>query len=98
MEFDEYIVDLNADCKCGCRDYHRLHNIYHLPNDLGASVVANPKKAGFDENGYRALIIRFSGPETYSKVSPERFPSNPVECADWDEVIKVLRDLKDNGL
>ena len=60
MEFDEYVVDLNADCKCGCRDLHRFHNIYHFPNNYGASVVENPKRPGFDTGDYRALAIIFS--------------------------------------
>lgn len=75
-EFEEYIVDLNADCKCGCQDLKRFHNIYRFPNGMGASVVGNPKRPGFAEGGYRALVIRFD--------------SNPVKCGGWDEVVSVL--------
>ena len=95
MEFDEYVVDLNADCKCGCRDLHRFHNIYHFPNNYGASVVENPKRPGFDKGGYRALVIIFSDDVNYSKINLPMFNSNPVECAAWEETVKVLTRIHD---
>lgn len=88
-KFKEYIVDLNADCKCGCQDLKRFHNIYRFPNGMGASVVGNPKRPGFAEGGYRALVIRFDG-DRYQKAVGIPFDSNPVECGGWDEVVSVL--------
>ena len=93
MEFDEYVVDLNADCKCGCREYHRFHNIYRFPNGLGASVVGNPKRPGFGEGGYRVLTMRFDG-DAYAAAPVAGFGSNPVECAGWGDVVAVLGRIK----
>lgn len=96
MEYDEYVVDLNADCKCGCRDLHRFHNIYHLPNDYGASVIGNPHQEGFADNGYRVMIIQFddpSDPTSYSPCTPSGYDSHVVETKNWAEVIKILDDL-----
>ena len=31
-EFKQYVVDLNADCKCGCMEGDRFHEIYRFPN------------------------------------------------------------------
>lgn len=94
MEYDEYIVDLNADCKCGCRDLHRFHNIYHFPNDLGASVIANPKQEGFADAGYRVMIIRFDDAETYSPETPEGYDGYVIESDSWDDVVRILDDLR----
>ncbi len=91
MEFDEYVVDLNADCKCGCMDLHRFHKIYHFPNDYGASVIANPKTSEFEDGGYRVMLIEFDDPQTYSPVRPEGFDKNVVECPNWDTAADVLR-------
>lgn len=93
MEYDEYVVDLNADCKCGCRDLHRFHNIYRFPNGYGASVVENPRRPGFERGGYRALIVIFSDDTSYSKINLPAFGSNPVECGNWEEVVSVLDRL-----
>ncbi len=95
MEFDEYVVDLNADCKCGCRDLYRFHNIYHFPNDYGASAIANPKNGGFVDGGYRVMIVEFEDEDCYHLATPPGFDSNVVECADWNEVVGVLQRLKD---
>lgn len=95
MEFDEYIVDLNADCKCGCMDAGRFHKIYHFPNDYGASVVGNPKTPGFAKEGYRAMLLKFSGPETYRNMFIPAMGTNLVECENWSDVVKTLQTLKD---
>lgn len=95
MDFKEYIVDLNADCKCGCQDLHRLHDIFHFPNDYGASVIANPHQEGFDDTGFRVMLIGFDDPETYHPEVPAGFERNVVECPDWDSVVDVLRRLYD---
>ncbi|MDO5853909.1 MAG: hypothetical protein Q4Q62_07735, partial [Thermoplasmata archaeon] len=95
MEFDEYVVDLNADCKCGCMDLHRFHKIYRFPNGYGASVVGNPKRPGFSGEGYRALVIRFTGEQTYVNADLPVFEANPVECGDWAQAAGVLQAIFD---
>ena len=94
MEYEEYVVDLNADCKCGCMDAGRFHKIFHFPNDWGASVVDNPKIAGYAKDGYRVMILRFSDPETYSIVRDLMFEHDEVECKNWEAVVKTLTKIK----
>ncbi|MCL2890339.1 MAG: hypothetical protein FWF40_00420 [Methanomassiliicoccaceae archaeon] len=96
MEFEEYIVDLNADCLCGCMEGDRFHKIFHFPNDYGASVVANPKKAGFAKKGYRVLLLRFSGrgPNDYSVVTAPVFDSGILECETWEQTAETLKKIK----
>jgi len=94
MEFEEYVVDLNADCICGCMYGDRFHKIYHFPNDYGASVVSNPKKDGFAEKGYRILLIRFSSPTDYAIVTTPIFDSNVLECDTWEQTTASLGKIK----
>lgn len=93
MEFDEYVVDLNVDCKCGCMDVGRFHKIYHFPNDLGASVVGNRVKPN-EERAYKVMLLKFSGPETYENVSVEGFDSRVIDCKNWKMTTDVLSRLK----
>lgn len=93
MDFDEYVVDLNADCKCGCMDVGRFHKIYHFPNDLGASVVGDRTRPGSETRSYKVMLLRFSGPETYENVAVAPYDERVVDCGDWDEVAKVLSEL-----
>lgn len=93
--FDEFIVDINADCVCGCMDGDRFHKIYHFPNDYGASVVNNPKKAGFDQKGYRILILRFISDTEYTIVREPIFDSGILECSTWDDTVRSLQKIKD---
>ncbi len=93
MEFDEYMVDLNADCKCGCMDAGRFHKIYRFPNNLGASVVGNRVKPN-EERTYKVMLLKFSGPETYESVSVEGFDSRVIECQNWKITTDVLSKLK----
>jgi hypothetical protein len=94
MEYEEYLVDLNADCVCGCMDGDRFHKIFHFPNDYGASVVSNPKKKGFAEKGYRILLIRFSGATDYKVVTIPMFDASVLECDTWGHVVSSLEKIK----
>ena len=95
MEYEEYVVDLNADCKCGCMEGDRFHKIFHFPNDYGASVVNNPKLGGFNAEGYRVLPIRFSGPEDYTTVILPGFEQSDLDCKSWDDTVKTLTRIKE---
>ncbi len=94
MEFDEYTIDLNADCKCGCMDAGRFHKIYRFPNDLGASVVGGRKRPGTEERSYRVMLLRFTGPESYENVEIDGFDSKVVDCDDWSQAVGVLERLR----
>jgi hypothetical protein len=94
-EFDEFVVDLNADCVCGCMDAGRFHKIYHFPNDYGASVVNNPKKAGFSGEGYRALVLKFSSYSDFMIIAPPQLGVSVIECNDWSETAVALKRIKD---
>ena len=94
-EFKEYLVDLNADCKCGCMDGDRFHEIYHFPNDYGASVINNPKLMGFNNEGFRILPIKFSGPEDYVTVILPQFDQSELDCKSWEDAVRTLNKLKD---
>lgn len=89
MEYEEYVVDLNAHCKCGCMDVGRFHKIFRFPNGYGASVISNPK-GGPDEGGYTALLLRFTGPEDYEAEELPGFGGSTVMCGSWAEAVGVL--------
>lgn len=95
MEYEEFVVDLNADCPCGCMDNGRFHKIFHFPNDWGASVVDAPKNSEFRSYGYRVLIITFSDPMIYKVVRNPPFPQEKLNCKNWSEVVGILDALKD---
>lgn len=95
MEFEEYIVDLNADCICGCMYGDRFHKIYHFPNNYGASVTSNPKKEGFAEKGYRILLIRFSSAADYKVVTAPMFDSSILDCDTWEQAAGMLKKIKE---
>ena len=40
-------------------------------------------------------MIIFSDDVNYSKINLPMFNSNPVECADWEETVKVLTRIHD---
>ncbi|TFG57427.1 MAG: hypothetical protein E4H30_00595 [Methanomassiliicoccus sp.] len=96
MEFDEYVIDLNAKCTCGCMEGDRFHNIYRFPNNYGASVVSSPKNDPKRKGGYRIMLIRFDSP------APEHMwtldDDNPIsdsilDCDDWETALAYLRRL-----
>ena len=94
MEYDEYVVDLNADCKCGCMEGDRFHKIYHFPNDYGASVVNNPKLKGFNNDGYRVLPLKFESYDDYSTVTLPIFGKSVVDCGSWEEAVEAMTQIK----
>jgi len=94
MEFEEFVVDLNADCICGCMYGDRFHKIFHFPNDYGASVVSAPKKEGFAEKGYRILLIKFSSATDYRVVTEPIFDSSTLECDSWEQTVETLKKIK----
>ena len=95
MEFEEYVVDLNADCVCGCMETDRFHKIFHFPNDYGASVVNNPKTGGFNKEGYRVMILKFASPTDYTVVTTPMFDTDVVNCKTWNEAVVSLQKIKD---
>lgn len=95
MEFEEYVVDLNADCVCGCMDSGRFHKIFHFPNDYGASVVNSPKKPGFSIEGYRVMILKFSSATDFKVVTTPMFDSDIVNCGTWEDAVRSLQKIKD---
>ena len=94
MEYEEYVVDLNADCKCGCMEGDRFHKIFHFPNDYGASVVNNPKLKGFNSEGYRVLPIKFSGEEDFRTVMLTDFSQDELDCKSWEAAVATLTRIK----
>ena len=95
MKFEEYVVDLNADCKCGCMEGDRFHKIFRFPNGYGASVVNNPKLKGFSNEGYRILPIRFTGEEDFVTVILPDFEQKDLDCGSWKEAVDSLTRIKD---
>jgi len=95
MDFEEYVVDLNVDCKCGCMYGDRYHKIFRFPNGYGASVVGLPKKFGFEERGYRILLIKFTGAAEYKVVTAPIFDSSTLECDNWAQVAERLKTIKE---
>jgi len=93
MEFEEFIVDLNADCICGCMYGDRFHKIFRFPNHYGASVVSNPKKEGFAESGYRILLLKFSSDTQYKVVTTPIFDKSILECDAWDQTAETLKKI-----
>jgi len=73
----------------------RFHKIYRFPNGYGASVVNNPKKPGFEQNGYRILVMRFTGGDEYVMVREPIFDSDILECGTWDDTVRSLGMIMD---
>lgn len=95
MEFEKYIVDLNADCICGCMYGDRFHKIFRFQNGFGASIVSNPKKDGFAEKGYRVLLLKFSSATDYKVVNIPMFDTETLECDTWDQAVAALKKIKE---
>jgi hypothetical protein len=96
MDFEKYTIDLNAKCTCGCMEGKRIHKIYRFPNGYGASVVANPKKPGFETGGYRLLVIHFeSGPpeNAYCVDTSTPITDDVLECREWMNVEEGLEKI-----
>lgn len=103
MDFEEFTIDLNAKCSCGCMEGKRVHKVYRFPNGYGASVVTNPKSKGFKEGGYRVLVIHFeSGPPENEYCIDRSTPitQDALDCEDWKEVedgLVNIYGLPDHG-
>ena len=95
MEYEEYVVDLNADCKGGCMEGDRFHKIFRFPNGYGASVVNNPKLRGFNSEGFRVLPIRFTGDEDYTTVILPDFAQDELDCDSWEKAVATLTRIKE---
>jgi hypothetical protein len=94
MEYQEYVVDLNADCKCGCMDGNRFHKIFRFPNGYGASVVNSPKKPGYKNEGYNVMVIKFAGDE-FRSVNLPILEESDLKCNDWNAAVRTLTKIKD---
>jgi hypothetical protein len=96
LEFDEYVIDLNANCPCGCMEGDRFHNIYRFPNDYGASVVSSPKNDEKRKRGYRIMLIRFDSPapeHMWTLDDENPVGSSIIDCDDWEHTLAYLRRL-----
>ncbi len=84
---EQYEIDLNAKCVCGCMEGNRVHKIYRFPNDMGASVVSGPKTTG--PVRFRMFVLRFLSdpPENSWEIACDTpLTQDVIECADWNEV------------
>jgi hypothetical protein len=90
--FDKYIVDLNADCLCGCMDIGRYHKIFKFPNGYGASVISGSKLQG--DSGYKVLTLRFTADMEYEVVNVPGTGTSIAMCADWDAALRTLELLE----
>jgi hypothetical protein len=90
VDYARFEIDLNAKCTCGCMEGKRIHKIYRFPNEVGASVVATPKSEGFEEGGFRILVIHFDNPPPYNSYSVD---DEVIECKDWRMVEDRLLQL-----
>jgi len=95
MEFEEYVVDLNADCICGCMDGDRFHKIFHFPNDYGASVIGKPRRPGAPDREYRILLLKFLNDTEYKVITVPMFDSTVVDCGGWADVAVSLKKIKE---
>jgi hypothetical protein len=93
VDFEKYLVDLNAKCACGCMDGKRIHKIYRFPNGYGASVVTSPKARRIDDGGFRLLVIHFESDPPENAYCVDRttpVTDDVLECDSWPEVEKGL--------
>jgi hypothetical protein len=96
LEFNEYVVDLNANCPCGCMEGDRFHNIYRFPNDYGASVVSSPKNDVEHKNGYRMMLIHFDSPapdHMWTLDDENPLGDSIIDCDSWETALGFLKRL-----
>jgi hypothetical protein len=91
VDYARFEIDLNAKCTCGCMEGKRIHKIYRFPNEVGASVVATPKSEGFEEGGFRILVIHFDNPPPDNSYCVD---DEVIECKDWRMVEDRLLQLE----
>ncbi len=94
MDIEQFEIDLNAKCVCGCMDGGRFHKIYRFDNDYGASVVGNPRIEGFDSDGYQVMFLRFEGDEYSVEEVPGMGPK-VVSVESWTKALHLLKELSE---
>ena len=98
MEYDEYKVDLNARCVCGCMEGDRIHDIYRFPNDYGASVVSAPKADRAARGTFRVYILRYETPapeHSYEIARDTPLTDDYLVCKGEEEVRALLKKVWD---
>ena len=98
MDFDEYKVDLNARCVCGCMEGDRIHDIYRFPNDYGASVVSAPKADKAASGTFRVFILHYDSPapeHSYEIVKDTPITDDYAICNSQAEVLELLGKVWD---
>ncbi len=92
MDLEQFEIDLNARCVCGCMDGGRFHKIYRFENSYGASVVSNPLIEGFDVQGYQIMFLEFEG-DDYEVVEVEGMGPKIMRADSWEHVLETLFKL-----
>lgn len=98
LDFDRYIVDLNAKCVCGCMEGDRIHNIYRFPNDYGASVVSAPRADKAAQGTFRVYVLHYETPAPEHAYEIDRdtpITDDYLVCRGWEEVEECLRRVHD---
>ncbi|MBI0584343.1 MAG: hypothetical protein ISF22_08980 [Methanomassiliicoccus sp.] len=88
MDYEQYAVDLNAKCVCGCMEGDRVHKIYRFPNDYGASVVSAPKADLTARGTFRLYILHFESPapeHEYEIARDTPLTNDHIVCRDWSD-------------
>lgn len=96
MDFEQYIVDLNAKCVCGCMEGDRIHKIYRFPNDYGASIVSAPKADQGARGTFRLYILHYEtpGPEHAYEIARDTPLTNDfIVCRDWNDSMAWLAKI-----
>jgi hypothetical protein len=98
MDFERFIIDLNAKCLCGCMEGDRIHKIYRFPNDYGASVVSAPK-ADLEARGtFRLYVLHYESPAPEHEceiVRDSDLTDDHIVCRDWNDAERWLRRVYD---
>lgn len=96
MDFERYIVDLNAKCVCGCMEGDRIHKIYRFPNDFGASVVSAPKADLTARGTFRLYVLHYETPapeNEYEIARDTELTDDHIVCRDWTDAEQWLQKV-----